>query len=405
MPTEKDVEHDVTAPALRTARMDRLETLSLSVLLCFVAALQLSVAASGVLLALTLLCWVALLVTREEEQFGVPRFFWPLAVYAAVTLISSTASVDPGVSIVDSKQLVLFLIVPLVYRLARGHRAHLFASVIIAVGAASALVGLFQYGFLQFDNLGRRPEGMLTHYMTYSGALMLVACVAGARVLFGRHDRTWPMLVLPAILVALGLTFTRSAWVGLCIGMAVLLSLRDRRLVAGIPVALALAIVVAPSSVTDRFYSIFDLQDPTNRDRVAMLKSGAAMVEDHPLTGVGPDQVKAVYQVYRVPESVQPLNVHLHNVPMQIAAERGLPALVVWLWFVITVARDLYRRVQHRTGATRALAAGALASLVAMLGAGFFEYNFGDSEFLMLLLVILTLPFAAERPESVYGHP
>lgn len=213
------------------------------------------------------------------------------------------------------------------------------------------------------------------------------------------------MLVLPAILVALGLTFTRSAWVGLCIGMAVLLSLRDRRLVAGIPVALALAIVVAPSSVTDRFYSIFDLQDPTNRDRVAMLKSGAAMVEDHPLTGVGPDQVKAVYQVYRVPESVQPLNVHLHNVPMQIAAERGLPALVVWLWFVITVARDLYRRVQHRTGATRALAAGALASLVAMLGAGFFEYNFGDSEFLMLLLVILTLPFAAERPESVHGHP
>jgi putative inorganic carbon (HCO3(-)) transporter len=110
--------------------------------------------------------------------------------------------------------------------------------------------------------------------------------------------------------------------------------------------------------------------------------------------------VKAVYHQYRVPESVQPLNVHLHNVPMQIAAERGLPALVVWLWFVAVVSRDLYRRVLHRTGVTRALAAGALASLTAMLGAGLFEYNFGDSEFLMLLLVVLTLPFAAERPES-----
>ena len=63
----------MTAPALRTARMDRLETLSLSVLLCFVAALQLSVAASGVLLALTLLCWGALLVLREE-QLEVPAF-------------------------------------------------------------------------------------------------------------------------------------------------------------------------------------------------------------------------------------------------------------------------------------------------------------------------------------------
>ena len=32
-----------------------------------------------------------------------------------------------------------------------------------------------------------------------------------------------------------------------------------------------------------------------------------------------------------------------------------------------------------------------------MIAAGFFEYNFGDSEFLMLLLVLLTLPWAATR--------
>jgi hypothetical protein len=89
---------------------------------------------------------------------------------------------------------------------------------------------------------------------------------------------------------------------------------------------------------------------------------------------------------------------------MQIAAERGLPALAVWIWFIVAVARDLFARVQHRTGVTRALAAGALASLCAMLGAGFFEYNFGDSEFLMLLLVVITLPFAAERPESLPRH-
>jgi hypothetical protein len=35
--------------------------------------------------------------------------------------------------------------------------------------------------------------------------------------------------------------------------------------------------------------------------------------------------------------------------------------------------------------------------MAAMATAGLFEYNFGDSEFLMLLLVLLTLPFAATR--------
>jgi O-antigen ligase len=394
----------MTAPALRNGRMDRLETLSLSVLLCFVAALQLSVAASGILLALTMLCWAALLGLRNE-RFEAPPIFWPLAAYAGVTLLSATLSVNPRLSILDSKQLVLFLIVPLVYRLARGHRAHTFASVVIAVGAASALVGLFQYGFLQFDNLGRRPDGLLTHYMTYSGALMLVACAAGARLLFGGGDRVWPLLVLPAVLVALGLTFTRSAWVGVSLGLSVLLMLKDRRLVAFIPAVFAIAVVLAPASITDRVYSIFDMKDPTNRDRVAMLKSGAAMVEDHPLTGVGPDQVKQVYTQYRVPEAVESLNVHLHNVPMQIAAERGVPALIVWCWFIWTAWRELFARFRATPSRrTRTLSATALAAIVAMLGAGLFEYNFGDSEFLMLLLVLLTLPFASERNESLPRH-
>ena len=43
------------------------------------------------------------------------------------------------------------------------------------------------------------------------------------------------------------------------------------------------------------------------------------------------------------------------------------------------------------------LAATGLAAVVSMLAAGFFEYNFGDSEFLMLFLLLITLPFAGAR--------
>ena len=308
---------------------------------------------------------------------------------------------DPAVSLVDSKQLVLFLIVPLVYRLARGHRAHLFASVIIAVGAASALVGLFQYGFLHFDNLGRRPQGALTHYMTYSGALMLVACVAAARLLFGSRDRVWPLLVLPAVLVALGLTFTRSAWVGVCIGMAVLLALRDRRLVAAVPLVLALAVVLAPASITDRVYSIFDLKDPTNRDRFAMLKSGAAMVEDHPLTGVGPTRSRPSTSSTacrsRCSRSTCTCTTCRCRSPPSAACRRcsSGSGSSRRSRAICTAASSTAPASPGRSPPARS------RSLVAMLGAGLFEYNFGDSEFLMLLLVVLTLPFAAERPESV----
>ena len=48
-----------------------------------------------------------------------------------------------------------------------------------------------------------------------------------------------------------------------------------------------------------------------------------------------------VYPYYRDPNAVQQLNSHLHNVPLQIAAERGLPALAVWLWFIYHAAPRL----------------------------------------------------------------
>ena len=32
-----------------------------------------------------------------------------------------------------------------------------------------------------------------------------------------------------------------------------------------------------------------------------------------------------------------------------------------------------------------------------MIAAGMFEYNFGDSEFLMLFLLLVTLPYAVDR--------
>ena len=102
--------------------------------------------------------------------------------------MSAAFSINPEASIADSKQLVLFALVPAVYTLARGRRAGSVVDVVIAVGAASAAYGIVQYAMLHYDNLGQRPQGALTHYMTYSGVLMLVVCAALARVVFA-HAR------------------------------------------------------------------------------------------------------------------------------------------------------------------------------------------------------------------------
>ncbi len=377
-------------PALPAAPLERAACLAL---LAFAAALQVSIAAADIFLTIAVVLWIGLVV-RNHERIEFPAMFWPLAAYGAMTLVSSLFSIDPQVSFVDSKQLVLLVIVPLVYRLFRGPRARLAVDIIITVGAVSATLGIVQYLILSYDHLGRRPQGMLSLYMTYSGLLMLVACAAVARVMFAKHHRTWAALVLPALVIALGFTFTRSAWVGACVGVGILFLLRDFRLLGLLPIAFGIFLVLAPTNLTSRLYSTFSLKDPSNADRVAMMKSGWRIIKDDPLTGVGPDMIIQVYPHYRDKDAVNQLNPHLHNVPLQIAAERGIPALLVWVWFIVTLARDFVRR---RRSSFPSLSNAGLAVIGAMLAAGLFEYNFGDSEFLMLFLVLVTLPYAAER--------
>jgi O-antigen ligase len=385
----------MTMPRMESA--PGLERIAIGSLLGFVAAMQISIAAAQILLAAAMLAWVAMLV-RDRTWPQAPSFFLPLALYGVATLASSVFSADPRVSFVDDKQLVLFAIVPLIYDLARGRRATTIVDVILTVGAANAVYGIIQYGVLHYDNLGRRPEGALTHYMTYSGILMLVICAALARLVFGSRDRTWPALVMPALVVALSLTFTRSAWVGACVGVGLLFILKDFRLTALLPVVIALMFAFAPDAITHRMMSMFNDQDPANLDRLAMVEVGARMIADHPLAGVGPNMVPRVYAKYRPDYAVNPTNPHLHDVPLQIGAERGLPALGIWLWFIIALVVRLSRDFRGR--GDRILSAGGLAAVAAMLAAGFFEYNFGDSEFLMMFLVLVTLPFAAMRAED-----
>jgi O-antigen ligase len=387
-------------PAPRAATLERT---AIVLLYGVVAALQWFPALAYILLTAMFIAWGTMRV-QERTRPTAPVFFLPLLAYGVLTLVASLFSVDPRESLIDSKQLVLLAMIPAVYDIARGARAAAVVDVVISVGAATAVYGIIQYGLLHYDNLGQRPQGTLSHYMTYSGVVMLVLCAAASRVILGTRERAWPALVMPALVVALVLTFTRNAWIGACVAVGLLLVLKDFRLTALLPVVVAVLFVMAPDSFTSRLTSTFNAQDPANQDRFAMIEIGARMVADDPLTGVGPNMVARVYEQYRPDYAVNAVNPHLHNVPLQIAAERGLPTLAAWIWFVAALVTALFRMFRSSRAADQArqrmLAAMALASTAGMLAAGLFEYNFGDSEFLMLFLVLITLPFAAARSDA-----
>jgi O-antigen ligase len=159
--------------------------------------------------------------------------------------------------------------------------------------------------------------------------------------------------------------------------------------------ALVVIFLLLPGQIRHRVDSIGDLSDPTTRDRIAMTRSGLHMIRDHPLFGVGPDMVKRVYPFYRDASAVRALVPHLHNNTLQLAAQSGLPAAAAYVALVAVVLAAAIRKLRRETRPERAaLLAGALLAVIALTIAGFFEYNFGDTEVEMATLLVMAMPFS-----------
>ena len=127
------------------------------------------------------------------------------------------------------------------------------------------------------------------------------------------------------------------------------------------------------------------------------------MVHDHPMLGVGPGQVRAWYPLYRRPEAVRPSTGHLHNSAIHLAAERGLPALAVWIWLWVVFFREggrVWARLGSDRSGDRALVAASLAGVTAFLVAGLFEHTFGNGVVVMIIYALMALPFTVQREHT-----
>ncbi len=321
----------------------------------------------------------------------------PLGVYGVLVLASIAGSYDPRHSLEGARELLGLLTLPLAFLLVRREdRVHRLANGVVVLGALLAASGLTQLLF-GFGDLHHRIRGPLSHYMTFAGvlsvALLIVLAQLAHRPAAGRLWR-WPVLVL--IATALVVSLTRSAWVALLPAVLVLLALRGRRaLLAVVPAAVVL-LLAAPLPVVERVLSIADVRELSNYDRLCMAEAGLLMVSEKPLFGLGPGMVRERYPIYGHPTSPRHRPPHLHNSFLQIAGEKGLPALAAYLWLMGAAGLAAARRFRAEGGwhGDRAgLYVATLLVLVAFNLAGLFEDNWADTEVQRLVLFVIAIPW------------
>ena len=401
-------------------------------LLGFFVAMACSISVSQALLA-TLCVLVVVWPPFPARQAGAAAPPWidlaslrahpltrPFAAFAGLTLLSAAFSGNPGWSFWIARDLLriaTFYVVLLATRDSR-HAMRLWQAFLVALSLMAT------YGLGQAYLCGTRPgwvpaavlsevcthaqrvRGPFSIYMTFGGVLFLGVLVFFAYLANVPWRRAWWMLPGAVITVAaLAFTYSRNAWLGLAAGALalVLTAQRTLRIVAVLATVLALGAIAMPGPVAERLQSVVNLEDQTLRDRVAMWRAGLSMIGDHPLLGVGPGEVRTWYQHYRRPEAVRPSTGHLHNSAVQIAAERGLPALFAWLWIWIVFFREGWRiltRAEREAPVRRALVCASLAGVGGFLVAGLFEHNFGDAEVATVVLALMAQPWVVEREIS-----
>jgi O-antigen ligase len=256
----------------------------------------------------------------------------------------------------------------------------------------------------------KRITGFTSHWMTLSGEEMVVLLMAGALVLFAARDwwTPWVIAGIAAIAVSLVLGYTRSMWMGAALGGGYLVWNWKRWWLLTAPVPLVLLLVVNPFGVGERIRSAWkpagDLD--SNQFRVVCRRAGWEIVKAHPWFGIGPEQVNQNAQLmkYIPADEPRPLPtgayIHLHNVYLQYAAERGVPALVFFLWFVGKMLLDFIQASRRRPNFALY---GAIAVMIAVLSAGWYEFNLGDGEILTVFLAVVACGYVAVAPEDAKG--
>jgi O-antigen ligase len=433
-----------------------LERVQLALMAAVATTCLASIFAAEIFLALGIVIWMIRVARRQAVLASTP-LDGPVLAFIVWTLLSASFSPDPLESHEGAKKLVLFAATYLAIDSLRGEdeRERLLCAMLLG-GLALGLATLAQRYFLGFDTLANRPHGFIGHYMTTSGCLMAVLVLATARLAFTPERLRWPergdltrMAVLFALMAVLttlkklniapveserlfiaGLagtaaflavsrqgwpgptttttlaalaapvaawgvvvSQTRSAWLGAIAGLAVVAVLKAPRKLWLLAAAVALILVARPKRVIERL----TVSDASSIDRIYMWQAGMDMIRDKPIFGQGPNMILRVYPDYRWQGAPNPRQPHLHDNALQIAAERGLPCLAWWLWLVAVVMAEAWLAVR-RGGTDTMWGVAVLGALVAIMVEGLFEYNFADSEVLILVLLVSALPFTLRRP-------
>jgi O-antigen ligase len=334
----------------------------------------------------TLLVAIAFLTPARDSPFLPSSAAPALAAFAAYggwLVVSEAWAQDGGLTLRAAGAYgKLMIMVVAVLALVRTQR-RLAVALWAAAGAAGLLAlmtllqrldsGLTFFGFAQpavgeltrSGGTTRRAVGPVGNPNAYAQMLVVAVPLAAGRVVCERRLvlRFAAAAAFVCSIVAIVLTYSRGAFVGLA-AVLVLCVARYRRTVSVVVATLATAAVVVGFGVASGFGTRLDTLrqafpftaasrsvDPSLAGRAALLRAGIHIWREHPLGGVGYANFSLSYGEYNRHVGTDPaLGDTPHDTPLEVLSETGLVGLILWV-LLFAVAFTSLRRGRGQAGA------------------------------------------------------
>ena len=254
-----------------------------------------------------------------------------------------------------------------------------------------------------------RASGWTRHYETFAELMQMIALLAlGFALAHLRNhgaNKYFKVAIVAAAVLTAGLVFTamRTVIVAFVIAASVI-GLRSLR--GGLKVAFTFALffVLAFGAVIvwqTRDRNALLLGDPSSTLRMQVARVGLARIPIHPIFGHGMDAMKLHWSEWGFPGKDM---LHLHSTPLQLAFDRGLPVLALWLWMMIafwlTIARVERSAADSSDTHAYGMLLGTLGALTGFLVSSLVNYNYGDAEVVMMFWFLMGVAVSTDYTDS-----
>lgn len=227
---------------------------------------------------------------------------------------------------------------------------------LVFLGAIACLIGIYQHYKGVGVNYGEgviRIRGTALDPNDYAMHLVILVPMVLAFLFNYRNIIIKGILLFVLLLMVLNIVFTYSRGgivaFGLVLGLSIMrFSFHRKKLILPIlllSIGASVLLPMIPGKYWERAKSISDFSDPAIQARLDTWKTGLGMIADHPIRGVGLGAFRYEYimRAFLSQDVKTRISLFSHNAYIQIGAEVGLPALIIFVLLIIFSWIDLLK--------------------------------------------------------------